>query len=46
MLATIQQGFKYLISGGVSVQIGEGNPFGKDPVDQACEETVHLTLRE
>ena len=28
--------FKYLRSGGFSVQIGEGNTFGKVPVDQAC----------
>ena len=30
----------YLKSGGFAVQIGEDNPFGKIPVDQACEETV------
>jgi len=35
------EAFKYLRSGGFSVQIGEGNPFGKVPVDQACEETVN-----
>ena len=35
------EAFKYLKSGGFSVQIGEGNPFGKIPVDQACEETVN-----
>ena len=33
--------FKYLKPGGFSVQIGEGNPFGKVPVDQACEGTVN-----
>ena len=26
--------------GGFVVQIGEHNPFGKIPVDQACEETI------
>ena len=31
----------YLQSGGFSVQIGEDNPFGKIPVDQACEKTVN-----
>lgn len=35
------EAFKYLKSGGLSVQIGEGNLFGKVPVDQACEETVN-----
>ena len=35
------EAFKYLKSGGFSVQIGEDNPFGKVPVDQACEETVN-----
>ena len=30
---------EYLDSGGFVVQIGESNPFGKIPVDQACEET-------
>ena len=33
--------FKYLKSGGFSVQIREGKPFGKIPVDKACEETVN-----
>ena len=28
-------------SGGFAVQIGDCNPFGKIPVDQACEETVN-----
>ena len=28
-------------SGGFAVQLGEDNPFGKIPVDQACEETVN-----
>ena len=32
---------EYLESGGFAVQIGEGNPFGQIPVDQACEETVN-----
>ena len=31
----------YLKSGGFAVQIGEDNPFGRIPVDQACEETVN-----
>ena len=35
------EAFKYLKSGGFSVQIGEGNPFGKVPVHQAREETVN-----
>ena len=30
-----------LKSGGFAVQLGEDNPFGKMPVDQACEETVN-----
>ena len=33
--------FEYMQSGGFGVQIGEHNPFGKIPVDQACEETVN-----
>ena len=32
---------EYFRSGGFSVQIGDQNPFGKIPVDQACEETVN-----
>ena len=32
---------EYLESGGIAVQIGEGNPFGQIPVEQACEETVN-----
>ena len=32
--------FENMQSGGFVVQIGEHNPFGKIPVDQACEETV------
>ena len=32
--------FDNMQSGGFVVQIGEHNPFGKIPVDQACEETV------
>ena len=35
------EAFKYLKSGGFSVQIGERNPCGKVPVDQACKETVN-----
>ena len=35
------EAFKYLRSGGFSGQIGEGNPFGKVTVDQACEQTVN-----
>ncbi|KAI8484454.1 hypothetical protein Bbelb_377250 [Branchiostoma belcheri] len=31
----------YFKSGGISVQIGEGNPFGRIPMDQACKETVN-----
>lgn len=31
----------YFRSGGFSVQIGDENPFGRIPVDQACEETVN-----
>ena len=31
----------YLRSGGFSVQIGPMSPFGRIPVDQACEETVN-----
>lgn len=31
----------YLKSGGFAVQMGDDNPFGKIPVDQACEETVN-----
>ena len=37
--------FKYMQSDGFAVQIGEHNPFGKIPVDQACEETVNQTRR-
>ena len=33
--------FTYMRSGGFAVQLGEDNPFGKIPVDQACEETVN-----
>ncbi|KAL9979552.1 hypothetical protein ACROYT_G017230 [Oculina patagonica] len=32
---------EYFKSGGFSVQVGDQNPFGKIPVDQACEETVN-----
>ena len=35
------EAFKCLKTGGFSVQVGESNPFGKVPVDQACEETVN-----
>ena len=33
--------FDYLRSRGFSVQDGEGNPCGRIPVDQSCEETVN-----
>ena len=33
--------FKYLSSGGLSVQLSNSNPFGRVPVDQTCEETVN-----
>ena len=32
--------FKYVSSGGLSVQLGTSNPFGRVPVDQTCEETI------
>ena len=32
--------FKYVSSGGLSVQFGNSNPFGRVPVDQTYEETV------
>ena len=32
---------EHLKSGRFALQIGESNPFGKIPVDQACEETVN-----
>ena len=32
---------EYMQSGGFAVQIGKHNPFGKIPIDQACEETVN-----
>ena len=35
----------YLQSGRFSVQIGEDNPFGKIPVDQACEVTVNKDIQ-
>ena len=35
------EAFEYLKSGGVSVQIGEGNNFGKVLVRQVCGETVN-----
>ena len=31
----------YLKCGGITLQIGDDNPFGKIPVNQACEETVN-----
>ena len=31
----------HLMSGGFSVQVGEDNPFGRIPIDQACEETIN-----
>ena len=33
--------FKYVRSGGLSVQLGNSNPFGRVPVDQTCEETIN-----
>ena len=33
--------YNYLMDGGFSVQIGDTNPFGRIPVDQAVEETVN-----
>ena len=33
--------FKYISSGGLSVQLSNSNPFGRVPVDQTCEETVN-----
>ena len=33
--------FTHFKSGRFVVQLGEDNPFGKIPVDQACEETVN-----
>ena len=33
--------FKYVSSGGLSVELGNSNPFGRVPVDQTCEETVN-----
>jgi len=33
--------FDYFRSGGFSVQIGRGNPAGKIPVDQSCENTIN-----
>ena len=39
------EAFKYLKSGGFSVLIGESNPFGKVPVDQACEQTVNKDMQ-
>ena len=33
--------FKYVSSGGLSVQLSDSNPFGRVPVDQTCEETVN-----
>lgn len=32
---------EHFTSGGFSVQLGGGNPFSKNPVDQACEKTVN-----
>ena len=31
----------YLKCGGITLQIGDDNPFGKIPLNQACEETVN-----
>ena len=33
--------FKYVSSGGLSVQLSNSSPFGRVPVDQTCEETVN-----
>ena len=33
--------FEYLSSGGLSVQLGNSNPFERVPVDQTCEERVN-----
>ena len=33
--------YEYVMSGGFSAQIGDQNPFGRIPIDQACEETVN-----
>ena len=33
--------FKYVSSGGLSVQLSDSNPFGRVPVVQTCEETVN-----
>ena len=33
--------FKYVSSGGLSVQLYNSNPFGRVPVGQTCEETVN-----
>ena len=33
--------FKYVSSGGRSVQLGNSNPVGRVPVDQTCEETIN-----
>ena len=33
--------FKYVSSGGLSVQLGNSNPFGRVPVDLTCEETIN-----
>ena len=33
--------FKYVSSGGLSVQLSNSNPFERVPVDQTCEETVN-----
>ena len=33
--------YEYVKSGGFSTKIGDKNPFGRIPIDQACEETVN-----
>ena len=38
---THPEAHEFLKSGGLSVQIGDQNPFGRVPVDQTCEETVN-----
>ena len=37
--------FKYVSSGGFSVQLGNSNPFETVPVDQTCEETVNKDIQ-
>ena len=37
--------FKYVSSGGRSVQFSNSNPFGRVPVVQTCEETVNKNIQ-